>query len=459
MKTLFKLKNILTFSLLTVAGNLTAQNTYSGYFLDNYTYRFQMNPAFGNDRGFVSMPVLGNLNLGINGNLNLTDVLYNVDGKTVLFTNPGVSTSEALSKFHDKNRLGAAVKVNILTVGFKALGGYNTVNISTSANLHASLPGSFFTLAKEGLTNKTYDITNLFGNANGYATVALNHSRDIKQVEGLRVGAALKFYIGAGNIDFKFNKAHIALGEDSWTALTNADIYASIKGFRFDHDYDSDSGKEYVSGGNLDDGFGLNGFGMGLDLGAEYKWKDFKFSLAVLDLGFMSWGKTAWASTNGDRTVNTSDYIFNVDSDAPNSFKNEWENLRGSISELYQLTDNGELSSRSRSLGATLNLGVDYEFPYYRNLHFGLVNSTYINGPYTWTQFRISANVAPVKFLSADVNMVAGTYGVGFGWLLNLHARGINFFVGMDHTFSKFSKQMVPLKSNGDLNLGLNFPF
>ena len=52
-----------------------------------------------------------------------------------------------------------------------------------------------------------------------------------------------------------------------------------------------------------------------------------------------------------------------------------------------------------------------------------------------------------------------GDYGVGFGWLLNLHTTGFNFFVGTDHTMGKLSKQFVPLNSNADLNIGINFPF
>ncbi|MCM1429564.1 MAG: DUF5723 family protein [Clostridium sp.] len=453
-------RNILAGAILAVSCTATvAQNTYSGYFLDGYNYRFQMNPAFGNDRGFVSFPVLGDLNLNLHGNLNLSDVLYDVNGKTVLFTNPNVSTAEAMKGFGDKNKIGANVNLDLISVGFKAFGGYNTVSISANVNANASLPGSFFELAKEGVTNKTYDIKNMYANAHAYATIALNHSRDIKQVPGLRVGGTLKFHIGGGNVDFKFNRAELTLGQDSWTAITDADIYASLTGFRYDHKYNDDTHREYVSGGNLDDGYGLNGFGMGIDLGAEYKWRDFSFSAAVLDLGFMSWGKTAWASTNGEQRVDTDAFTFNANGDAPNSFDNEWERLRNDISNLYQLEDNGTLSSRSRALAATVNLGVGYEFPYYRKLHFGLVNSTYINGNYSWTQFRVSANVAPVKFFSADANFVAGTYGVGFGWLVNLHTRGINFFVGMDHTFGKLSKQFIPLKSNADFNMGINFPF
>lgn len=448
-----------TAALILASASAGAQNTYSGYFLDNYTYRFQMNPAFGNDKNFVSFPALGNLNLAMRGNLHLTDVVYNRGGKTVLFTNPEVGVSEAMDKFGDKNRLGVNIKEDILSAGFKAFGGYNTVSISAVANVNATLPKAFFSLAKEGISNKTYDIKDMTGYADAYAQIALGHSRDIKQVPGLRVGATLKFLIGVGCVDFRFNRADLTLGQDSWTAVTNADIYASVGGLRFDTKVNDKTGHRYVSGANLDDGFGLNGFGMGLDLGAEYKWRDFSFSFAVLDLGFMNWGKTAWASTDGDQTIDTDSYIFNADDDADNSFSNEWDNLTDDLSRLYELNDKGQLSSRSRALAATLNFGVDYEFPIYRKLHFGLVNSTRINGPYTWTQFRVSADVNPLKWISASANMVMGTYGVGFGWLLNLHTTGINFFVGMDHTLGKLSKQGIPLNSNADLNIGINFPF
>lgn len=450
---------IISAGLLATTFGMSAQTTYSGYFLDNYDYRYQMNPAFGNEKGFVSFPALGNLNVNVHGNLHLNDVLYKLNGKTVLFTNPGISESEVMGKFGDKNRLGEATKVDILSVGFKGIGGYNTVSLGVVANADISVPGSFFSLAKEGVTNDTYDIKNMFGNAHAYAQLALNHSHDIKQVKGLRVGATLKVLIGAGNIDFRFKDAKLVLDKDRWIAQTDADIYASIGGFRYDMDKSNETGKNYVSGGNLDDGFSLNGFGLGLDLGAQYQWKDFKFSAAVLDLGFMSWGKTQWASTNGLQTVNTDAYIFNANDDAPNSFDNEFDRLKDDLARLYQLDNNGELSSRTRALAATLNFAAQYELPAYRRLHFGLLNSTRINGPYTWTQFRLSANVNPLDWISADVNVAAGTYGVGFGWLLNFHTTGFNLFAGMDHTVGKLAKQGVPLNSNASFNFGINFPF
>lgn len=465
MKTIKTL--IIVSSVVAASAIADAQTTYSGYFLDNYTYRYEMNPAFGNSKGFVSMPVLGNFNTAIRGTLHLSDIFYKNPngGKTLLFTNPQIPVSEAMGKFGNRNKIGTNNKINLLSVGFKAFGGFNSLTISASANLEASLPKAFFSLAKEGISNKTYDIKDMFAYANAYATVALNHSHDIKQVPGLRIGASLKFLIGAGNVDVRFNEADLTLGTDAWSARTNADIYASVTGLRFEKDTYTPKGinggapREYVSGANLDDGFGINGFGVAVDLGAEYKWRDFRFSAAVLDLGAMSWGKTQWASTDGTQTISTDAYTFNADGSLDNSFDNELDKLQDDLSKLYQLKDMGELNSRTSTLAATLNFGVDYELPVYRKLHFGLLNSTRINGPYTWTQFRLSANIAPVKVFSADVNVVAGTYGVGFGWMLNLHATGINLFLGMDHTLGTLSKQMIPLNSNASFNFGLNFPF
>lgn len=456
MKTIYK--SILVSAFVSGASLLQAQTTYSGYFLENYAYRFQMNPAVGNEKGFVSFPVLGNLNINLNGNLNLQDVVYSRNGKTMLFTNPEIPVSEAMSRFGKKNRLGSNDKIDILTIGFKGFKGYNTISLSAVANLNVSVPGSFFSLAKEGITNKTYDVENLFGNANAYMQFALNHSHDIKAVPGLRIGATLKVLAGAGNVDINLDKANLELGTDNWIARTNADIYTSIKGFTYDHSRNDKTGKDYVSGGDIDT-YGLSGIGGALDLGAEYQWKDFKFSLAVLDLGFMRWGDTAWASTNGVQTVETNAFTFNADGDAPNSFKKEWERLEDNISELYQLTDNGVLPKRTRSLGATLNTGVQYSLPTYKRLKFGLLNSTKIDGKYTWTQFRLSANICPVNFLSANINAVAGTYGTGLGWLFNIHTTGFNLFFGMDHTVGTLSKQFVPLKSNNSFNFGMDFPF
>lgn len=460
------MKSALKYIVATAAivGSMTglnAQSTYSGYFLDNYSYRYQMNPAIGNDDEFISMPALGDLNIALRGSLNLSSVIYNRDGRTVLFTNPLVSAEEVMKNIHDKNVLGTDIKINVLSAGFKAFGGYNTISVNAVANVNAAIPGSLISLAKEGISNSTYDITDLSAKAMGYGEIAIGHSHDIGAVPGLRIGVNAKFLIGVANLEAYFNKANLTLGEDAWHATTNADIYANVGGFEYEHDYDAETGREYVSGANLDgDGsIGPNGYGVAFDLGATYAWRDFTFSAAVLDLGFINFKDTRKASTCGDRTLNTDAYIFNADDDAANSFENEWDRFSANLDELYQLSDMGLDGSRKRSLNATVNLGVDFALPTYRKLHFGLLSTTRLAGKYTWTEARLSANFAPGKCFSMNANVAAGTYGFGFGWMLNLHTKGFNMFLGMDRTLGEVSKQFVPMNSNASVNFGINFPF
>lgn len=431
------------------------QNTYSGYFLDNFLYRYQINPALGNTEGFVAFPGLGNMSVGMQGNIHLSKLLYYVDGKTVLFTNPNVSKS-MVGDFASSNKLGVNARENILNFGFKAFGGYNTVGISAVANARVSAPGSLLNLMKDGVSNKTYDIKNFNVYANAYAEIAFNHSRDITQVPGLRVGATFKFLVGAGNVYGRFKQAHLTLGEDSWDIISNADVYASVKGAKFKMKYNDDAHREYVDGLDTDHLSGPNGYGASFDIGATYKWRDFNFSLAIIDLGGIHWSQTQHASTNGTKEFKTDDYIFEVNG---KDEEDVWDKMKDDISELYQLENNGEIS-RSTMQPTTLNVGVEYILPYYRQLSFGLLNTTRMAGSYSSTEFRLSANVMPVKYVSASVNLVMGTYGVGFGWLFNVTSgKGFNLFIGMDRIPGKLAKQYAPLNSNANFNLGINFPF
>lgn len=444
-------------AMAIVCAGAAAQNTRSGYFLEDYTYRFQMNPAFENSRNFIAMPALGNLNVSMDGTLNVSDVIYNVNGRTTTFMNPGVSASEVLGNLSDKNRIGADVKMTVLAGGFKAWGGYNTIAINARASLEAHLPKSIFSLLKEGVSNNTYDISDLGAFANVYGEIALGHSHKIN--DQWRVGGALKFLVGGGYLDATLNQASLTLGENDWTVTTDAEISANVKGLRYETDVNDKTNHRYVNGAEIDGG-GINGFGVAFDLGAVYKpARDWTVSLALLDLGFINWSNNMLASTNGVKTFNTDRYTFNVDDTKPNSFENEWENIKNDISALYELDDMGDTGSKSRMLGATMNVGVEYTLPVYRRLTFGLLNTTRIQGEYSWTDFRLSANVAPAKCFDASVNMSAGTFGVGFGWLLNFHTKGFNMFVGMDRTMGKVTKQFVPLSSNASVNFGMNFPF
>lgn len=437
---------------------LRAQDLSSGYFVEDYTYRYQMNPAFGNSQNFISMPALGNLNVGLHGNLGISDVLYNVDGKTTTFMNPKLSSDEVLKNINDVNRIGTLDKIGILSAGFKAFGGYNTVSINAVADVSVKVPGEMFNLLKNGVANKTYDLGNLRASGVAYGEIAFGHSRQV--MKGLRVGATLKFMLGGGYMDAHMRNANLVLGENEWTVTTDADLRSSVKGLTYKTKVNDRTGHRYVNGIDVD-GTGLNGFGMALDLGAVYETpvKGLTVSLALLDLGFISWNNDMLATTNGEKTFTTDKYTFNADDDAPNSFSKEWDRLRDDFSAIYELDDMGDQGGRTSMPHATLNIGVQYALPMYNKLTFGLLNTTRLAGDFTTTDFRLSANIAPCRIFSGGVNLGVGTFGASFGWVANLHLTGFNFFLGMDRVPGKLCKQGVPLSSNAQVTMGINFPF
>lgn len=447
---------------LSANAGIYAQNTQSGYFVDGYLYRHEMNPAIANEQSYVALPAVGNLNVAMRGNIAFDNIFRNVNGKTTTFLNPAVSVSDFMGNLSDVNKTRADIRVNVLSVGFKGIGGYNTIGVNVRSNIGIDIPKSLFSLAKEGPQNQTYDISDFSAGANAYAEIALGHSHKIN--DKLRIGATLKFLLGGANVEANFDKAQLTLGNNAYTAITNATVNASVKGLTYKMET-TERGPEghktphtYVN--DLDvDGAGLNGFGLAVDLGAQYKLTDdIELSASILDLGFIGWNNNMQASTNGDRQFTTDEYIFNADDDADNSFSKEFDRLGEGLATLYELQDNGDQGKRNVGLDATFNIGASYTLPVYRPLSFGILNTTR-TGKYGWTDFRFSANWAPVKLFSASVNFGAGTYGASFGWMANFHPNGFNLYLAMDHTMGQLAKQGIPLSGNAHFNMGLNIPF
>ncbi len=456
MKTIYK--TLAAAAILGASATaIEAQSLQGAYFLDDYTYRFITNPARGNSDNFVSMPALANISVGMNGSLAATDVLYNAGGRTTTFLSPLVSAEEALKNIGNTNRVGYDVNVTVLAGGFKAWGGYNTIAINARSRMGVKLPGELFRMLKLGVTNQEYNIGNVNAFANALAEISFGHSRQI--TDKLRLGANLKVLLGMGNFDARLTKANMNLDRDYWTITTDAHFTANVKGFEYKTDVNDDTGHRYVNGGEIN-GYGIGGWGLGLDLGAVYDiTPDWELSASVLDLGYVRYNNAIIASTQGERTFCTDEYTFNVNKDAPNSFSKEWDRVKDAFTGLYEMDDLGNRGAQYRPLGATLNFGLKYTLPVYRKLAFGLLSTTRIQSFYSWSDVRLSANYAPCKVFDLGVNAVAGSFGVGYGWVMNLHCTGFNFFLGMDRAPHKLAKQGLPLNSNAQVNVGMNFLF
>ena len=453
-KTIIK-STILSIGMLMAVPAL-AQHTTSGYFLDGYLMRYQMNPAIGNAQSFVAIPGLNNINVAQRSTLGVKDIFYNVDGTTTTFLNPKVSSEEAMSRLKGTNHVGVNTKIDVLSVGFKGLGGYNTIGVSARANVAVKLPTDIFRLLKEGVSNSTYNIADIKAHADAYAEIALNHSHQL--TKNLRIGATLKVLVGAGNIDADLEKAQLELRDDAWDVVTDATVQANVKNLRLTSKVSENTGNMCIDEVDIDK-FGVAGYGAAVDLGAVYNLGDFELSAALLDLGAIGWSNNYVASTDGEHRFTTDRYTFNVDDEASNRFEDELERMGDDLAVLYEMKDMGDRGSRTRMLAPTVNIGAKYTLPAYKALSFGALSSSRLQGDFSWTELRLSANFAPCRFFSMGANVVAGNLGTGLGWLINIHPTGFNIFVGMDYTCLKLAKPGVPENKSTSINFGWIVPF
>lgn len=446
----------------------------TAYFLDGYTFRHQLNPAFSGERNYISIPALGNMYVGTNANIGVNTFLYKMgNGKLTTFMSPTVDANDFLGKLHDDNHLNANVNITLLSAGFKAFGGFNTISIGAKVNAGVSLPKDLFTFMKLGQTGPEthYNFKDLEVKASAVGEIALGHSRAINNK--LTVGGKLKFLLGGGNVNAKITDMDVQLNNDKWSVLANGEINMSV-GSGLYVPTKQEAGKDYSSpdmadlidwdGINLDS-YGLTGFGLGIDLGATYQLlPDLQLSAAVLDLGFMSWSNTIKGATSNKAWEFDGFRNIALNSDQPgyedNKLDKQLDNLWDDMQDCVNFHRTADKSSQTKALAATITLGAEYKMPFYKKLTGSFLFTSYIAGVSSWTEGRFAANVKPLKWFDATVSYGASTYGSSFGWMINFHPKGFNFFLGSDHQFFSVTPQFLPVgRANWNLNLGFNVTF
>ncbi len=465
------MKGLMVACLFGVTATVAAQDLNTAYYTRDYMYRHNMNPAFANDHNYVAIPVLGNINVNVQSNFGYKAIFYKnpqygtVAGakKTVTFMSPYISNDEALKGFSKgTNRLTASLDMPIISIGFKGFGGYNTIELASRNRVGMSLPYDLFAFAKN-TGNECYEIGNINMTAQSYVELALGHSRDIN--EKLRVGAKAKVLLGIGRGDLTVKDMKADLSQpDKWTLTAGKiEANASMSGFSYgseEKEYNSSDEKyDRINEVNVDGG-GIGGFGLAFDFGAIYKIdEDWTVNAAVKDLGFISWSKTQQAKAKTNTFEFDGFHDVSVNSGTGTTVDDQADKYGDQLSDFFNLSDNGNAGGRTTGIGATVNLGATYNLPVYRKMTFGALSTTHINGAYSWTEGRLSANWEPLKWLDGGMSFAVNSYTTSVGWIINIHPTGFNFFLATDHIVGKVSKEGIPLSGNANVALGMNIIF
>lgn len=422
---------------LLVPTAMQAQYLRSSYFMEGSSTRMQLNPASQPKRGYVNLPVIGSLAAEVSSNsLGIQDVIDIFDSDGEFYNN-----DKFYNRLKGMNELNVSLNTDVVSFGFYKGKGFWSFNVGARVDVDATIPKTMFEYLRavdvenfnwEG--QQAFNIQNEKLRLNSYIEVGAGYSRAIN--ERLTIGGKAKLLLGAGNINLKINQLYISgkeAGMNSELQL-KADAYleASAKGL----DLEEENG--YIT--DLDyNNFGISGYGAGFDLGASYQvMKNLTFSAAILDLGFISWGKssTQIAESNKNTVINKDNY---GDSSEVLDF------------ELYGLQKK-ESKSRTTSLSPTMVLGGEYGL-LDNKLGLGLLSTTRFGQLKTYSELTLSANYRPNTLINASLSysMIQGgeTFGIAFkvGPLMlgtdymyfGNNSKHVNAFIGLSIPLGKKS--------------------
>lgn len=473
MKTSFRKYMLAAALAATTTSGLLAQEMNSGYFVDDFKYRHDLNPAYGNDQGYAAVPVLGHFNFQLQGSLGVGDFFFkNPDfgvkqgaKKTATFMHPSIPVDEALSGFDSgANTVLMDIDLPIASVGFHAFDGYNTIELRERTHIGLSMPYEFFQFAKD-MKNQNYSFDDLGMQGWSYMELGFGHSRQI--FDNLRVGGKVKLLFGLAYADFSMKGVSANLQGDHWLISGKARGELNMNGVKFkekEEEYKSHPGTYKRVDGVDTDGAGLGGFGLGLDLGGVYEFKDcsvdwlngLKVSLALTDIGFISWSNTLVAESSGKEFRFDGFNNVAVKDGSGTTVDDMADDYGDKLKDFANLENKGDEGSSTHGLATTMRFGLEYPLPVYDKVTFGSLFTRRFDGNYSWGEERISANYKPLNWLNGGINLAFTSFCTTMGWVLNIHPKGMNVFLGMDHTIGKTGASMVPLDSNVSFHLGFN---
>ncbi len=185
------------------------------YFVEGSTFRTQLNPAFAPHKGYLNIPVLGGVQVDINGNIPFGALLFDNDGKLSAFTENGVSIDEVLSKVSARNDLSVGSRINIFGIGSYTRNARNFWSVDLAMNLagEVNAPRELFTFLKAG---QATDIRDVHVSMQSYADLSFAYS--LRLCPGLYFGARIRAIAGMLGTSADIERLDISIGSDRWYA-------------------------------------------------------------------------------------------------------------------------------------------------------------------------------------------------------------------------------------------------
>ncbi len=411
----------------------------SSYFMEGSVPRLDMNAAFVPQRGYVNIPVIGNLGIGMNSNfLSVQNVLYpNPEGSgLVTFMHGSVDASEFLSRMRNRNHLNFSVRDNIIGFGAFARRYFWSFGLNLRSETSMTVPKRFFEMAKR-LDEGVYDLDGFNLESDNYLEFALGFAFPIRIAQKrVDIGFRAKGLLGAGHASVDVRSMRASLDGTEWKADMQGTFTGNVTGMDFSRLRGQMNLSDVFDSENRDffSAKCIGSWGLAFDLGAETRFLDdrLKVSLGVNDIGFVSWSKkSAVTGTFDNLSVSYRGYKFDAKKGEDDLYFDSPDSVLVTV---------GASKSVTRMLTATLNVGAEYNI-LHEAIGFGLLSQTRFYSDYTSTELTVSANFRPSRWFTGTLShtLVQNRLGV-IGLALNVHPSWINLFLGADYIGFKYGR-------------------
>lgn len=458
MKTkIFKCTMLSLLMVITIQGVSSQSISRTGYFMDNATHRQLMNPALTSEKGYISLPVLGEFSMGIESNLLISTFLYPPEngGELMTFLHPDVSANEFLSKLEPVNYLRGDLRTSLLSLGVNSKAGYFTFDVATRVGMSMNLPYSLLEFLKVGMTSgqgTEYKIRDFSIGAGAYAEASLGYARNF--MDNLRVGAKLKYLVGVANAKANVKSMDVYMSQQEWTISSDAQMDLYGKGFTLETETDqSITGFEFGSPG-------VGGSGIALDLGVTYSpIENLELSLGIVDIGSISWKKDNVITAKAAGSVSFSGLDgIGTDSVANQDVENQIEKLKEDALKMIDFKKVASADAKQK-LNTTINAGAEYSL-LDKKLGIGLLYTGRFMDGSTYSEIMTAATYRPVKWfeLSGSYSFMHSKFKT-FGLAMNVAPGFANLFIACDYLILKRTPQFIPLNTaSTNVQIGLSVP-
>lgn len=405
----------------------TSAQMRTSYFMEGSYFRTDMNAALAPTRGYIKVPFVGGLGVGLSNNyFSVNNFFYKQDGQVYTFLHNGLSTEDFLGKLGNKGKVSLNFEAPIIAFGAHTKKIFWSFGVNLRSQSEITLSKDMFGVLKN-LSNGYYDLGDTHISNREFIDVSVGAAIPIK--EFVTVGFRVKGLVGLADLSMSMDKMYLDINEN----IVKAELMGGIRGnspaFKSNYTPGSQFAMEELLHSNIGDMLGgLKSWGLGLDLGVEVRLLDdhLKISLGANDIGFIKWYEGSTVNAEGSA-----------------SFSYEGINLttnEAKINSGFEANMAPSVGSYTTRLSASLNAGVEYNI--LNNwIAFGLLSHTEFCQNFTRSELTASINFRIMRWLSATVShtFLNGNQPGVLGGALNIHPTGINLFVGADFVDTRFA--------------------